>query len=48
VYPYGLPSEVVVCELHPGELADGHSEWVMGGRLVGAKCRKATIIRVNR
>jgi hypothetical protein len=23
-YPYGLPSEVVVCELLRGELADGH------------------------
>jgi hypothetical protein len=34
--PYGLPSEVVVCELHRGELADGHSEWMMVNRSDGS------------
>lgn len=34
--PYGWPSEVVVCELHRGELADGHSEWVMVNRSDGS------------
>lgn len=35
--PYEFPSEVIVCELHRGELSEPNTEWVMVNRSDGSR-----------